>query len=184
MCMLVKWRKTNPSDLGKLQGEQSGSSTVTFHSSVPRFPPLQNEHKTTNYPLWTGTHGRTEKLTSSTTIMQLTFQKQDIHKKETQQQETDTAKDVRGNNTWKQWGSKSTNHSRPSCYMWWCMISRPHRLMKTSSNQSKRRDLHPKWLHRETNDNNLLSLYVITTMNSNKFIYKPPSCSSSECLRF
>ena len=36
--------------------------------------------------------------------------------------------------------------------------SRPHRLMKTSSMQSKRRDIHPKWLHRETNDNTL-SLY-------------------------
>ena len=33
--------------------------------------------------------------------------------------------------------------------------SRPHRLRKTSSKQSKRRDLHLKWLHRETNDNTL-----------------------------
>jgi len=35
--------------------------------------------------------------------------------------------------------------------------------MKTSSLQSKRRDIHPKWLHRETNDNiSLLTSYIHT----------------------
>ena len=47
---------------------------------------------------------------------------------------------------------KRTNHSRPSWFIWWRATSRPHRLMKTSSKQSKRRDLQLKWLHRETND--------------------------------
>ena len=42
---------------------------------------------------------------------------------------------------------KTTNHSRALC-----MTSRPHRLKKTSSMQSKRRDLHHTWLHRETNE--------------------------------
>ena len=32
------------------------------------------------------------------------------------------------------------------------MTSRPHRLKKTSSMQSKRRDLHHTGLHRETNE--------------------------------
>ena len=37
------------------------------------------------------------------------------------------------------------------------ITSRPHRLKKTSSMQSKRRDLHYTWLHRETNEK--LSFY-------------------------
>ena len=52
-------------------------------------------------------------------------------------------------------GSKCTNHSRPLWYKWYRAISRPYRLKKTSSMQSKRRDLHLKWLHRATNDNTL-----------------------------
>ena len=52
-------------------------------------------------------------------------------------------------------GSKCTNHSRPLWYKWYRAISRPYRLKKTSSKQSKRRDLPVKWLHRETNDNTL-----------------------------
>ena len=47
---------------------------------------------------------------------------------------------------------------------------RPHRLMKTSSKQSKRRDIHPKWQHRETNDNTLLLLYFTTMDNYNLFL--------------
>ena len=46
---------------------------------------------------------------------------------------------------------KTTNHSRASCFIRSRMTSRPHRLKKTSSMQSKRRDLHHTWLHRETN---------------------------------
>jgi len=58
-------------------------------------------------------------------------------------------------------GSKCTNHNRPLCYKWYRAISRPYHLKKTSSKQSKRRDLHLKWLHRDTNDNTLYykSLY-------------------------
>ena len=44
------------------------------------------------------------------------------------------------------------------CFIGFHVTSRPHRLMKTSSMQSKRRDIRPKWLHRETNDNTLLLL--------------------------
>jgi len=51
--------------------------------------------------------------------------------------------------------SKCTNHSRPLWYKWYHAISQPYRLKKTSSKQSKCRDLHLKWLHRETNDNTL-----------------------------
>ena len=47
---------------------------------------------------------------------------------------------------------KTTNHSRASCFIRSRMTSRPHRLKKTSSMQSKRRDLHHTWLHRETNE--------------------------------
>ena len=52
-------------------------------------------------------------------------------------------------------GSKCTNHSRPLWYKWYRAISRSYRLKKTSSKQSKRRNLHLKWLHRVTNDNTL-----------------------------
>ena len=45
-----------------------------------------------------------------------------------------------------------TNHSKASCFIRSRMTSRPHRLKKTSSMQSKRRDLHHTWLHRETNE--------------------------------
>ena len=44
----------------------------------------------------------------------------------------------------EQWGSKCTNHNRPWWYQWCHVTIRPHRLMKTSSKQSKRRDLHLK----------------------------------------
>ena len=69
-----------------------------------------------------------------------------------------------GANHWvKQQGSKCTNqscwkttsHSRASCFIRSRMTSRPHRLKKTSSMQSKRRDLHHTRLHRETNEKNL-----------------------------
>ena len=65
-----------------------------------------------------------------------------------------------GANHWvKQRGSKCTNqrcwkptnHSTASCFIRSPMTSRPHRLKKTSSMQSKRRDLHHTWLHREIN---------------------------------
>ena len=47
---------------------------------------------------------------------------------------------------------KTTNHSRASCFLRSRMTSRPHRLKKTRSMQSKRRDLRHTWLHRETNE--------------------------------
>ena len=53
-----------------------------------------------------------------------------------------------------------TNHSGALCFARFCVTSPPHCLMKTSSRQSKHHDLHPKWLHHETNDNTLLSLYL------------------------
>ena len=52
-------------------------------------------------------------------------------------------------------GSKCTNHSPPSWRKWWRLISPSHRLKETNSKQSKLRDLHLKWLYRETNDNTL-----------------------------
>ena len=69
-----------------------------------------------------------------------------------------------GANHWvKQQGSKCTNqscwkityHSRASCLIRLRMTSRPHRLKKTSSMQSKRRDLHHTWLLRKTIAKNL-----------------------------
>ena len=47
---------------------------------------------------------------------------------------------------------KTTNHSRASCFLRSRMTSRLHRRKKTSSMQSKRRDLYRTWLHRETNE--------------------------------
>ena len=47
---------------------------------------------------------------------------------------------------------KTTNHSRASCFIRSHMTSQPYRQKKTSSIQSKRRDLHHTWLHRETNE--------------------------------
>ena len=65
--------------------------------------------------------------------------------------------DYWGNNfSPEQWRSKCTNHSPPAWCKWYCVTSRPHRLKKNSSKQSKRRDLQLKWLHRETNDNTLI----------------------------
>ena len=66
---------------------------------------------------------------------------------------------------------KTTNHSRASCFIRSRITSRPHRLKKTRSMQSKRRDLHHTWLHREINEK--LSFYcysprLITTTFSTK----------------
>ena len=63
--------------------------------------------------------------------------------------------------------SWKTNHSRASCFIRSHITSRPHRLKKTSSMQSKRGDLHHKWLHRETNEK-LASPRGITTTFSTK----------------
>ena len=54
-----------------------------------------------------------------------------------------------------EWNSEDGNapiravekHSRASCFTRSHMLSRPHRFKKTSSMQSKRRDLHHTWLH-------------------------------------
>ena len=50
------------------------------------------------------------------------------------------------------------------------MTSRPHRLKKTSSMQSKRRDLHHTWLHRETNEK--LSFYFFLWFSQRSAGYK------------
>ena len=55
---------------------------------------------------------------------------------------------------------KTTNHSRASCFIRSCMTSRPHRLKKTSSMQSKCHNLNHMWLHCETNKK--LSFYFYT----------------------
>ena len=87
-----------------------------------------------------------------------------------------------GANHWvKQQGSKCTNqscwkitnHSRASCFIRSRMTSRPHRLKKTSSMQSKRRPRQHMWLHHETNEK--LSFYCysprwITTTFFTKYI--------------
>ena len=52
-----------------------------------------------------------------------------------------------------------------------CMTSRPHRLKKTSSMQSKRRDLHHTWLHRKTNEK-LSFLLLFTTMNNHNLFHE------------
>ena len=51
------------------------------------------------------------------------------------------------------------------------MTSRPHRLKKTSSMQSKRRDLHHTSLHRETNEK-LSFLLLFTTMNNHNLFHE------------
>ena len=60
-----------------------------------------------------------------------------------------------------------TNHGGASCFIRRSETSRPHRLMKTSSVQSKRHESHYKWPHRETNDNTLLLfMWVASRVNS------------------
>ena len=60
-----------------------------------------------------------------------------------------------------------TNHGGASCFIRRSETSRPHRLMKTSSVQSKRHESHYKWPHRETNDNALLLfMRVASRVNS------------------
>ena len=60
---------------------------------------------------------------------------------------------------------KTTNHSRASCLITSRMTSRPHRLKRTSSMQSKRRDLHHTWLHRQTR-------LTFTTMKNHSLFYE------------
>ena len=109
----------------------------------------------------------------------------DAHDQKTQQQESRATADRQGSKSLsEQQGSKctnqscwiTTNHSRASCFIRSRMTSQPHRLNKTSSMQSKRRDLHHAWLHRETNEK--LSLYCvsprwITTTFSTTLLYLP-----------
>ena len=71
---------------------------------------------------------------------------------------------------------KSTNHSRASCFIRLHMTSRPHRLKKTKNMQSKHRDLHHMWLHRETNEK--LSFHSIFTGCCNSNAENNPSGST------
>ena len=71
---------------------------------------------------------------------------------------------------------KSTNHSRASCFIRLHMTSRPHRLKKTKNMQSKHRDLHHMWLHRETNEK--LSFHSIFTGCCNSNAENSPSGST------
>ena len=76
--------------------------------------------------------------------------------------------------------------SHLSWYEWYCVTSRPHRLKKTSSKQSKRRDLQLKWLHRETNDNTLIigngnGIYIphfLYVYNQMRFTFNHPTHES------
>ena len=72
---------------------------------------------------------------------------------------------------------KCTNHSWSSWYKWCRAISRPHRLKKTSRKQLKRRDLHLKWLHRETNDTTVYQKQIYSF--SEKFWKLPPASLNS-----
>ena len=56
---------------------------------------------------------------------------------------------------------RHSNLQQASCFITFRVTSRPHRWMKTSSTQSKRCDLHPRWLHRETKDSTLLLSRVV-----------------------
>ena len=82
----------------------------------------------------------------------------DAHDQETTEQPYDSGPPrEQHNNTAK----IETNQSQPSILLKrWRVTSRPHRLIKTSSMQSKRRDLNHKWPHRETNDNTWLLTYL------------------------
>ena len=62
-------------------------------------------------------------------------------------------------------GSNCTNRSWPLWYKWRSATSRPHRLIQPSSERSKRRDLHLKWLHRETNNNTLHYYWTVVLQN-------------------
>ena len=78
---------------------------------------------------------------------------------------------------------KPTNHCGASCFISRPETIRPYRLMKTSSMQSKRRDSHHKWPHRETNDNTLLLLLCFTTMNKHNLFTKLNSSHQLENAR-
>ena len=71
---------------------------------------------------------------------------------------------------WKKKQNKTTIHSRASCFIRSRITSRPHRLKKTSSMQSKRRDLHHTWLHRETNEklSFFFNSFIILLFNGKK----------------
>ena len=68
-------------------------------------------------------------------------------------------------------GKKPTNHSGALYFIRKPETIRPYRLMKTSSMQSKRRDSHHKWPHRETSDNTLY-LLNFTAMNKHNLFYE------------
>ena len=69
------------------------------------------------------------------------------------------------------WEKKPTNHSGALYFIRKPETIRPYRLMKTSSMQSKRRDSHHKWPHRETSDNTLY-LLNFTEMNKHNLFYE------------
>jgi len=67
-------------------------------------------------------------------------------------------------------GLKCTNHSRPLWLKWCHAIRWPYSLKNTSSKQSKHHNLHPKWLHHETNNNTLLiSIWSIMSLYLSQF---------------
>ena len=75
---------------------------------------------------------------------------------------------------------KSKNHSRASYFIRSRMTSRPHRLKKTSSMQSKRRDLHHTWLYRETNEELSFHCYSPRWITAT-FSTKLPALLSHRC---
>ena len=80
-------------------------------------------------------------------------------------------------------GKKPTNHSGALYFIRKPETIRPYRLMKTSSMQSKRRDSHHKWPHRETSDNTLY-LLNFTEMNKHNLFTKYNSSHQHENARW
>jgi len=67
-------------------------------------------------------------------------------------------------------GPKCTSHSWPLWLKWCHAIRRPYSLKNTSSKKSKHRNLYPKWLHHETNNNTLLiSIWSIMSLHLSQF---------------
>ena len=75
---------------------------------------------------------------------------------------------------------KSKNHSRASYFIRSHITSRAHCLKKTSSMQSKRRDLHHTWLYRETNEERSFHCYSPRWITAT-FSTKLPALLSHRC---
>ena len=157
-----------PCECGKVYIGETGRSThgrIKEHGRDIRLSRTQTSavsehaHKTGHYPLWNEVkfidrdpHWYTRRVKEAIHIRlhpdninrdsgTWNSRSVDAHDQETQQ-ENGTTTDHWGNNfSPEQWGTKCTNQSPLAWYKWHRVTSRPHRLKKTSSKQSKRRDL-------------------------------------------